>query len=224
MDNDLWMKNYVKLTNFLKNNGRYPNINAKNENEKALAEFVKEQRVDYQNKTIVKYREKLLNHIHFYWCYDKVKHDESLDNWQDFEQSYIQKLIESNGARFKKDGEYKTNKIKDWETMQRKLEKTGALDEDRQYELEKVGFYFDDNSTPRADRRSEWFKNYNILLNMLNMVYGNYDLLLTLPEFKKIEKWYYKQITEEQNGAMEDYRKILLDNINFPFESIYKKD
>lgn len=224
MDNDLWMRNYVRLTNFLKNNGKYPNINAKDEKERALAEFVRIQRHEYQNKTIERYREKLLNHIQFYWGYDKVKNDDSLESWQEYEQSYIQKLIKSNGTRFKKDGIYETNKVKDWELMQRKLEKNGALDTDREYELNKIGFYFDDNTTPKQQKKAIWFKNYNLLIKLLTFADGDYNKVKTLTKFKDIENWFYLQIKEEQNGALEDDRLYLLNNINFPFESIYEKD
>lgn len=224
MTNDAWMKYYIKLTNFLKSNNGYPNINSKDESERLLAEFVREQRKEYQNNTLDKYREKLLNYIHFRWGYDKVKHDESLTTWQGYQDSYIKKLINTNGSRIKKDGNYKTTKTLNWERKQRAEEKNGSLDEDREYELRKTGFYFSETSTPKIQKRSEWFKNYNRLIALLKIVGGDYSKVVLLAEFKSIAKWYNLQIKEEQNGALEDDRKALLDNISFPFESIYKQD
>lgn len=222
MTDEEWMKNYIKLTKWLKNG--YPDLNSKNKDEKALAEFVRSQREEYKQNKLPHYREKLLNDVHFCWCYDKVKHDENLSTWQTYEQNYIQKLVAANGSRFNKDGCYKTNKTKDWEQKQRKEEKLGCLDSDREYELKKTGFYFDDTATPKQQKKSTWFKNYNLLIKLLKVVNGDYDKVKTLEAFKDIEDWFYLQIKEGQNGALEDDRQYLLDNINFPFESIYKKD
>ena len=224
MTDEEWMKNYIKLSNFLKNTEHYPDINSKDECEKALAEYVRVMREKYAENCMPKYREKLLNNIHFYWRYDKVKHDESLPTWQEYNQGYIQKMINTNGARIGRDGKYETNKTLQWEKQQRLDEKNGGIDTDREYELKKIGFYFDDSATPRQQKRSVWFKNYNLLINLLSLVNGDYKKVKSLAGFKEIENWFNLQIKEEQNGALEDDRQYLLNNINFPFESIYKKD
>lgn len=224
MDNEEWMKKYIKLSNFLKTNKRYPNTSSKNEDEKVLAEFARAVREEYKQNKLDKYREKLLNAIHFCWCYDKVKHDESLSTWQEYEEHYIQKMINTNGARFVRDGKYKTSKTLQWEKQQKHDEKSGGIDADREYELKKTGFYFDDSATPKSQKKSTWFKNYNLLIELLKSVNGDYVKVKTLPKFKTIEDWFDLQIKEEQNGALEDDRQYLLNNINFPFESKYEKN
>ena len=224
MNDDLWLRSYIKLTHFLKDNGHYPNIKSQDENEKMLAKFVREQRDEYKNNIIKPYREKLLNNIHFYWCYDKVKNDNSLTTWQNYQERYIQKMINTNGSKFSSDGKYKTNKTLQWQKQQMKDEKNGSINPDREYELNKIGFDFIDHTIPKSQRKTEWFKNYNLLIELLKSVAGDYDKIKTLPKFKSIEKWFETQIKEEQTGALEDDRQYLLENINFPFESIYKKD
>lgn len=224
MDNEEWIKKYIKLSNFLKTNKKYPNINSKNENEKVLAEFARAVREEYKQNKLDKNREKLLNAIHFCWCYDKVKHDEGLSTWQEYEQNYIQKMINTNGARFMRDGKYKTSKTLQWEKQQKHDEKNGGIDADREYELKKTGFYFDDSTTPKTQKKSTWFKNYNLLIKLLNSVEGDYNKLKEVEKFKDIEDWFNLQVKEEQNGALEDDRQYLLNNINFPFESKYEKN
>ncbi len=217
-----WMNLYIKLTNFLRDNKRYPKADAKDESERNLAAFVREQRDAYKANALEKYKETLLKSINFYWDYDKVKRDESDTTWQNYEERYVQELVNSNGERVQRTG--KTAKLSSWEAKQRKEEKNGSLDADRQYELEKVGFPFDDSKLPKTQQRNIWFKNYNKLIELLKIVGGDYELVQSLPEFKSIEKWFNRQLDEEQKGSLEDDRKYLLDNISFPFTSKYKNN
>lgn len=220
MEDKEWMKSYIKLKKFLNEKG-YPQSDSKDEVEKSLAEFVRCQREDYQNNSIPKYREKLLNDIHFCWSYNKVKNDNSIETWQNFQTSYAKEMLKQNGSRIKKNGEYQRNKLLEWEQQQKKQENKGGLEDDREYELAKIGFYFDDSSRPLTQRRSVWFKNYNYLIELLKKVDGSYEEVKTLKEFKSISKWFMMQIEEEKNGALEDYRRILLENISFPFENLF---
>ncbi len=222
--NEKWMKNFIKLSKRLGNGLGYPKANSLDEEERELYEFVKSQREDYVNNTLDKYRENLLNSIGFYWGYDKVKNDKSLTTWKKTKDEYSQELENINGSHIKRDGERKTSRLLSWERLQKKEENKGGLDEDKEYELRKIGFYFDDSKREKSQRRSDWFKNYNKLIDLLKQVNGDYELLKTLSEFKSISKWYNRQIIEEQKGGLEEYRRILLENISFPFECRHNVD
>ncbi len=217
-----WMKMFIKLSKRLERGLGYPKANSLDEEERELYDFVRTQRQEYINNTLDKFKEKLLNDIGFYWGYDKVKNDSSLSTWLNTKDDYSQELVNRNGAHIKRDGERATNRLISWERLQKKEEKKGGLDADKEYELRKVGFYFDDSKREKSQRRSDWFKNYNKLIALLTKVNGDYDKLKDLSEFKSIAKWYNRQIREEQKGGLEEYRRILLENIAFPFEPKYK--
>lgn len=217
-----WMKMFIKLSKRLERGLGYPKANSLDEEERELYDFVRTQRQEYINNTLDKYKEKLLNDIGFYWGYDKVKNDSSLSTWLNTKDDYSQELVNRNGAHIKRDGERATNRLLSWERLQKKEEKKGGLDADKEYELRKVGFYFDDSKRKKSQRRSDWFKNYNKLIALLTKVDGDYNKLKDLSEFKSIAKWYNRQIREEQKGGLEEYRRILLENITFPFEPKYK--
>jgi superfamily II DNA or RNA helicase len=188
---ELFMKRYNELKEWVDVNGMLPSYKAKNTIEKSLHKWSSHRREDKKNNNLSEYKIKLLEQIRG-WYWDKFS--------EDFMKKYEKlKIFVKENNRLPIKGEY----LYRWCMSRRTEKREGSLSEDRIKLLEKI-----ENWWWEKDIESIWMEKYNRVIAFV-------EINNKLPSSGDLGWWCYKERTkkEQYNLSEYNYRKELLEKL-----------